>query len=139
LAIGPNFACFAGVKLAGYTAAAWALKRSYEKPEISVAKVGFIRTGIGIAAGIAYGGIWLLFPLQQIENLKPNPAFYFLLGLSVVRLCEWSFILWFFFDRTMTDRPTFYKWAVYGSLWSYVLDAIGIASGFVVPGGFWIC
>ena len=39
----------------------------------------------------------------------------------------------------LVQRARDLKYAVFGTLWSFVLDAVGILAAFVVPGGFWIC
>jgi hypothetical protein len=59
--------------------------------------------------------------------------------LIPIRLAEWSLLIHFFFDRGLVQRGRDLEYAAYGSLWSFVLDAVGILAAFVVPGGFWIC
>ena len=61
-------------------------------------------------------------------------------GLLIpIRLAEWSLLIHLFFDRGLVERARDLKFATAGSLWSFVLDAVGIFSAFVVPGGFWVC
>jgi hypothetical protein len=67
-----GFAYFAGVKAVGYTAASIVLKRGYqviEPVKTNVMTVGLTRTGIGVVAGLVYGGMWIV-----AANLMRNPS-----------------------------------------------------------------
>lgn len=137
-----GFAAFAGVKAAGYTAASVVLKRGYRAlapVKSSVFTVGLTRTGIGLAAGLIYGGLWIfvgnLMRLQESEKLF---VYYYLLLLPV-RLVEWMALIWIFFDSGLHDRVLMWKYIVFGTICSYVLDAIGVGAAFVMPGGVWVC
>jgi hypothetical protein len=132
-----GFAVFVGVKFAGYTAAAKLLQRVYETKETSVFKVGSARTVLGIAAGLAYGAIWM-FSMRNHIGPEPSTLWYFL-GLVPVRMGEWSLILWLFYDRKDPDWTRLLIFAGLGSLWSYALDAIGVGTALVIPGGIWVC
>ena len=134
-----GFAYFAAVKAAGYTAASAVLKNGYglrgsSKP--SVWSVGLTRTGIGIAAGLLYGGLWTFILGRFFANIAPILYYAFLLP---IRLAEWSLLIWIFFDRGLHDRTRMWKYIGFGTLCSYVLDAIGVAAAFVFPGGIWVC
>jgi hypothetical protein len=126
------FVAFVGVKFIGYTAAAKVLQRTYEAPQVSVMKVGSARTALGIAAGLAYGAIWM-FARRNFDDV------WYFLGLVPIRMGEWSLILWLFFDRKDPDWTRLLIFAGLGSLWSYALDAIGVGSTRVIPGGMWVC
>jgi len=135
-----GFAAFAGVKAAGYTAAAAVLNRGYaqtspEKP--NVVTVGLARTGIGLVAGLIYGGLWILAVNQMRE--ADNWYIYYYAFLLPVRLAEWTFLIWMFFDRGLHDRSRLWKYVIFGTICSYVLDAIGVGAALVLPGGFWVC
>jgi hypothetical protein len=52
---------------------------------------------------------------------------------------EWSLILWAFFDKKDPDWTRLFIFAGLGSLWSYALDAIGVGTALVIPGGMWVC
>jgi len=135
-----GFIAFSAVKFVGYTAAALVLKKAFKSTDASVTKAGLARTGIGLVAGTLFGGIWILSSMH-FENKWPDwlagTTFF---GLLIpIRLAEWSLLIHLFFDRGLQQRARDMKFAVFGSLWSFVLDAIGIAAAFVVPGGFWIC
>ncbi len=132
-----GFAYFVGVKLVGYTAAAFALRRIYPDSKVAVAKVGAARTAIGLGAGLAYGGLWILLSSKVFRTQDPSTAY--LLGLLPVRIAEWLLLLHLFFDRNLKDRQKAIKSAVAGSIWSYCLDAIGIGAALVIPGGIWVC
>jgi hypothetical protein len=137
-----GFAYFVGLKLIGYTAAAYALRRAYPSAAAGVFKVGATRTGIGVAAGAAYGAIWI-WGIPHIwsgmgENAEMASASYFL-PLIVVRMAEWFLLLRLFFDRDMTGPARLWGFAAAGTVWSYLLDAVGIGAALVIPGGFWVC
>ena len=135
-----GYIAFAGVKFAGYTLAAFALKKAYPSAGTSTIKVGLARTGIGIVAGALFGGIWLLLSTRFEDSWPDWMAGSVFFGLLIpIRLAEWSLLIHLFFDRGLVQRAKDLKCAAYGSLWSFVLDAIGIVAAFVVPGGFWIC
>jgi hypothetical protein len=136
-----GFAYFAAVKFAGYTCAAWALNRSYQTKESSVWKVGAARTALGLAAGAAYGGlfIWLVKGVGVLGNSSDSAAFLYFGGLVPIRLVEWSLIIWYFYQRGRPNHALLLRNSALGMLWSYVLDAIGIFAAIVAPGGIWIC
>jgi hypothetical protein len=128
-----GFAYFAAVKFAGYTGAAWALNRSFQTKETNIWKVGAARTALGLAAGAAYGGLFLwLAP-------KNASGFMYFAGLLPIRLGEWSFIIWYFFQRGKPNHVLLLGNSAGGIVWSYVLDAVGIFAAIVAPGGVWIC
>ncbi len=137
-----GFAYFAGVKFIGYTGAAWALARSYEAKDTNILKVGLARTALGLAAGAAYGGsfIWLAKYVRVLgaQSGDVSTVLYFG-GLIPVRLAEWSFIIWYFFQRGKPNPGPLLGKSSIGVVWSFVLDAIGIFAAFVIPGGVWIC
>ena len=136
-----GFAAFAGVKAVGYTAAAAVLKRGYQAlapVKANVVSVGLARTGIGLCAGLIYGGLWILVA-NQLRNPPDSLPFYYYGFLFPVRLAEWTFLIWLFFDRGLHDRSRLWKYVIFGTICSYVLDAIGVGAAFVLPGGFWVC
>ena len=137
-----GFAYFAGVKAIGYTAASLVFKRGYRQTTPSqpnAVSVGLTRTGIGIAAGLAYGGLWIFaanaMRVQESEKL----AIYYYSFLLPVRLAEWTLLIWLFFDHGLHDRGRLWKYVIFGTICSYALDAIGVGAAFVLPGGFWVC
>lgn len=135
-----GFVAFAGVKFVGYTVAALALKKAFPSASAGAAKVGLARTGIGLVAGTLFGGIWLLLSMR-VEHWWPDwmAGFVFFGVLIPIRLAEWSLLIHIFFDWGLVQRARDLEFAAYGSLWSFVLDAVGILAALVVPGGFWIC
>lgn len=136
---GLGFVYFAGVKYAGYAAAALVLRENY-KSSANPWRVGLARTGIGLVAGTLFGaGSLLMSSLfgNKLPDWLPTVVFF---GLLIpVRLAEWSLLIHFFFDKGLVQRAKDLKFAAFGTLWSFVLDAVGIFAAFVVPGGFWIC
>ena len=136
-----GFAYFAGVKAAGYTAAAAVFKRGYQAiapVKTSIVTVGLTRTGIGVAAGLIYGGLWI-FAANQLHNPSDSLPIYYYAFLLPVRLAEWTFLIWLFFDRGLRDRVRMWKFIAFGTICSYVLDAVGVGAALVLPGGFWVC
>lgn len=136
-----GFAYFAGVKAVGYTAAAAVFKRGYQAItplKTSIVTVGLARTGIGIAAGLVYGGLWIA-AASQVRNPSDSLPYYYYGFLLPVRLAEWTFLIWLFFDRTLHDRVRMWKYVAFGTICSYILDAIGVGAALVLPGGFWVC
>ena len=130
-----GFAYFVGVKCVGYIAAAYVIRKFYPDTESGPVKIGLARTAIGVGVGLAYGGLWILLA----HNLAGQNDLGYLIGLLPVRLGEWLLLLHLFFDRGLKERPKALKAALGGSIWSFCLDAIGIAAAFVIPGGFWVC
>ena len=137
-----GYGVFAAVKLVGYVGAAKALKWGYPESRHGALKVGAARTAIGMAAGLAYGAMWI-WVLEKalmpgVNEITMLSIYYFAL-LFPLRVAEWGFTIWLFFDRGFRDKGKLMKWIGLGILCSYLLDAIGLISAFVVPGGFWIC
>jgi hypothetical protein len=134
-----GFVYFAGVKFMGYSAAALVLRRAY-KTSTNPLKAGLARTGIGLVAGYIYGGASVLIS-RHFASKWPGliAGITFFVMLIPVRFVEWSLLIHFFFDRGRIQRERALNFAALGTLWSFALDAVGIAAAFVVPGGFWIC
>jgi hypothetical protein len=133
------FAAFVGVKFVGYTAAAYALRRAYPESKSSIAKVGAVRTTIGIVAGVAYGGLWILGTSHYHGPQSSFLEYSYFAGLFPIRICEWFLLLHLYFDSRLRIRYKAVKTAVAGTIWSYCLDAIGVGAALVIPGGFWVC
>ena len=135
-----GFLAFTGVKFAGYTAAAELLNRAYGSSRSSW-KVGLARTGIGLAFGITFGAISIF--VSGLVNIDKWPdwagASLFFGSLVPIRLVEWSLLIHIFFDRGLVQRVKALKLSGLGILWSFALDAVGLAFAWVVPGGFWVC
>jgi hypothetical protein len=131
-----GFAYFIGVKFVGYTIAALALKKSYANSTAGTLKVGATRTAIGVGAGLAYGGLWFLSDRASGGNYQDIA---YMAGLVPIRLAEWSWLVHLFFDARLEHKNKVIGAVVGGTIWSYCLDAIGIAAAFVIPGGFWVC
>ena len=134
-----GFAYFVSVKFVGYTAAAYALRRVYPDSKVAVAKVGAARTVIGVGAGLAYGAFWIYLLSRVIHGNGNSSEYLYFLGLFPVRMAEWLWLLHLFFDRGLRNRPRACRAAVGGTIWSYCLDAAGIAAALVIPGGIWVC
>jgi hypothetical protein len=145
MAFGPNLAglaYFAGIKLVGYTGYAYFLRKKLfdDSPNggfTRTVKIGGTRTGIGLAAGMAYGGLTLL--TTGIFGEGASAGVYYMLGLLPIRILEWWLLLWIFFRSKTGDRSKVASGIGLGIVVSYLLDAIGIAAALVLPGGFWVC
>ncbi len=118
-----GLAAFVGVKLAGYSAAGWALGRRFQKERPRPLTFGLARTvlgvGVGVMAAFLAGRIgvsnsaWLFYPL-----------------LLPFRIVEWLLVLsWFYPDGFPQRHPSGrrLRYALAGSAWSYALDAAAIA------------
>jgi len=137
-----GFAYFAAVKFAGYTGAARVLNKSFKTSETNIWKVGAARTILGLAAGSAYGGLFFL--LEKAGHLLSRSSetvgtLIYFGGLIPIRLAEWSLIIWYFYQRGKPDHAALLRNSAVGILWSFALDAIGIFTAIVAPGGVWIC
>lgn len=121
---------FCAVKFAGYSFAAKLLSDSYRRSDRNPFAVGGVRTLIGMAAGAAYYGVWQLIT-------DPGGIAY-LIGLVPVRVAEWGFLLWLFYDHRLQQREKDWRCIAFGTVWSYVLDVPALF-GFVVTGGLWVC
>lgn len=138
-----GFAYFAGVKFAGYTAySAWVnqrLKKQNPADEPPVAwRGGLARAAIGLAVGVVFGlGFWRM--ADSIPIIDRYGGWFFGSGLVILRVAEWLFFLWLMYRRFQLSRPGRETLVGLGVLTSFVLDAIGIFTAMVAPGGAWIC
>ena len=134
-----GFVYFAAVKAVGYTAASIVLKKGFglrQVPKPSIWTLGLTRTGIGIGAGVVYGALWI-FGLDKFVGDTSGVLYYaFLLP---IRLAEWVFLIWLLLDRSLHDRARMWKYAAFGTICSYALDAVGVGAAFVLPSGMWVC
>jgi hypothetical protein len=135
-----GFVYFAAVKAVGYTAASVVLKNGYglrgsSKPNVWSA--GLTRTGIGIAAGLLYGSLWIFVLSKFVADSYSGVLYY--VFLLPIRIGEWSLLIWLFFDRGLQARARMWKYVAFGTLCSYILDAIGVGAALVLPGGLWVC
>jgi hypothetical protein len=133
-----GLAYFVGIKAAGYTAASVILKHGYglrDSAKPTVWSVGLTRTAIGIAAGLLYGAFWI----YGLRNVTDTHGIRYLSGLLPIRLAEWSLLIWIFFDRGLHDGARLWKYVIFGTTCSYVLDAMGVGAALVLPGGIWVC
>ena len=129
--IGPaGFVAFAAVKYAGYSVAAWLLNRTYQRDPHNPLLIGLARTGIGLAAGAAYGAGVLFVRL---------PELLFFAALIPIRVLEWGLLLRWFYEPRFLATARSWRWTAPGIGWSFALDLIGIGLALVVPGGIWIC
>jgi len=133
-----GFAYFVGVKFVGYTAAAAAIRKFYPQFKGRIVEVGLARTAIGIGAGAAYWALWFALAKYAFHENNPSEWFYFI-GLLPVRIAEWTWLVHLFFDRGLADPQKAFRVAAGGTVWSYCLDAVGVAAAFVIPGDMWVC
>jgi hypothetical protein len=120
---------FAGVKLAGYSAAGFLINRRAHAAKPNPLVFGATRTVVGIAAG-------LVFPfVSESYDLNISPFAIYAM-LAPLRLCEWLVLLWLFYTRRSVKLP-WARFSLYGTGWSYVLDLPALLSIMFVPGG-WI-
>ena len=135
-----GYATFCAIKFAGYTAAAHVLSVQYDRKDLTVWKVGAVRTLIGMAAGAAYFGLWSLVvhKVNLPGGIHGGVPVLYLVGLLPVRIAEWWLLIWLFYDRDLRQVAKDWSLVLLGTLWSYVLDVPAIA-GFIATAGFWVC
>ena len=138
-----GFAYFAGVKFVGYSAYAALLNSNSTVSEASCKipsawKSGLVRTGIGVAVGTVVGlGFWKLLPSGGWFEEHGGALFWW--GLLPVRVLEWYVFLWILY-RNCHLRLSRTAFAITsGIVTSFLLDAVGIFTMLIVPGGAWVC
>jgi hypothetical protein len=123
-----GYVAYAGVKLAGYSLSAVVLKKLLRRPDLGAWRVGFIRTVLGILVGGAYTLVWAAgenygwFRGLPMTGGRAGSILYYMAGLIPVRLLEWSWLVWFCFDRRFEQRGRDTVAVIGGSLWSFALD-----------------
>jgi hypothetical protein len=138
-----GYIAFCGVKAVGYTAATAVISRVYERSDLNAFVVGLTRTLIGMAVGASLFGVMHLFRIMHLNisplHIQPENARLMAFGiLCLVRLAEWWFLIWLFYDRSLHEPFRGWKVAVLGVVWSFVLD-IPSFIGWLVVGGFYVC
>jgi hypothetical protein len=100
-------------------------------------KAGVVRTLIGLAVGIVVGlGFWTI-PYFSTHDSVGNILFF--AQLVPVRVGEWWLLFrWLYGMRPFNDSLGL-SLITWGVLVSFALDAIGVVSAFVLPGGMWVC
>ena len=75
------------MKLVGYSAAVWVLRKAYPESTQGFVRVGTVRTAIGVGAGALYGMAWWAVANYWTHTIDPSMVLYFL-GLIPVRIIE---------------------------------------------------
>jgi hypothetical protein len=138
---GLHYAVFGAVKFVGYSTFAVYLKKLYHdsdadpllRGEAHPLLVGAVRTCIGMAVGLAYASLagGLLF--GEVEH-----HWVYYSGLAPIRVVEWSFLVWLFYDRSFSDRRRLLKTIIFGTIVSYILD-LPASLGYLMTGGLCVC
>ena len=110
-----GFVYFVGVKLAGYTVAASLLKKVYGSGIPGLLNVAVTGTVIGLGAGLAYGGLWILAISKSQPPNSNLPEFLYFAGLFPVRIAECLFLIYLYFDRRFIVKPKGLKAAIGGT------------------------
>jgi hypothetical protein len=126
-----GYGAFTAVKLVGYCVAGLFFRRRFASPATSALKFGVTRTLIGMAFGVAIGGVFVV-----VQATSPIP---FMIALAPIRYFEWHIVFARFFKLWTRTRMGLGVDLTLGTLWSYALDAIAILAAFAIPGGFWVC
>ena len=129
-----GYLSFCAIKFVGYSMVASTISDVYGREKLSSWKVGGVRTLIGMAVGAAYYAAWQSIP----EAGMGFGGLGYLVGLLPLRICEWWFLLWLFYDRSLERRALSWRTVGSATLWSYALD-IPALMGFLVTGGLSIC
>ena len=103
----------------------------------SSVKAGVIRTLIGVAVGSIVGlGFW---SIPYFSNHGSTGTVLFFTFLVPVRVGEWTLLYrWIYRMHPFADSEGM-QLITFGILASFVLDAIGIVSAWILPGGIWVC
>jgi len=121
------YVAYAVMKLVGYSLSAYAIRAVLVRPDVSPWRVGLVRTLLGIVVGGLYTAGWAVFggrdALEGVVLTDPqSTAIWYAVGLVPVRILEWTWLIWYFFDRRF-DRPgRDVLCVVLGVVWSFVLD-----------------
>ena len=129
-----GYTVFCAIKFAGYSFAADFLARRYARPEHNPVKVGAVRTLIGMVVGAAYfGAHWAVHEYTHGGN-----EIAYIIGLAPLRVGEWWFLIWLFFDRKLEHKRRGWWCVGLGVLWSFLLD-IPATYGFLAVAGLHVC
>jgi len=129
-----GYTVFCAVKFAGYSLAAHFLARRYERPQHSSVKVGAVRTLIGMVVGALYFGAQLA--IASFTNHGNEVAY--MVGLAPVRVAEWWFLIWLFYDRPLEHKRRGWWCVALGVVWSFLLDVPAIY-GLLSVTRFYVC
>jgi hypothetical protein len=137
-----GLAAFSGVKLAGYTLAGVVLRRAYPATRARALTIGLTRAAVGLAVGLLHLVLWANILGRYLSDRYVLPVFF--LGLFILRMIIWTFVIWFFCDRSFLDRSRerpgrVVGFAMAGTAFSFLLDAVGIGLAFVTPGQISFC
>lgn len=139
-----GFAYFAATKLVGYTAfCRWAIEPQLYKmegalpPIPSAWKAGAVRTGIGVAIGVTVGLAFWSVPWFATHDFVATPLFFSL--LIPIRIFEWWLLLRWIYGHFQLSRLQRNSLIAGGIATSFALDAVGVFTAIVVPGGMWVC
>jgi len=103
----------------------------------SAVKAGVVRTLIGLGVGAVVGlGFWAI-PYFSTHDTTGTVLFFSL--LVPVRVGEWALLLRWIYRMRPFKEALGWRLITFGLLVSFALDAIGIISAVVLPGGMWVC
>jgi|GEM_PF-1067753 len=155
MAMGPaptGLLYFLAVKLAGYSLfAATVINRRIDSgilptkteaihPPPNALISGLIRTTIGLLVGTVVGlTYWKLMKFPQMENHDGAADLLFFALLVPIRIGEWSLLLRVFYRSWLLSDKERRKIVWMGIVVSFALDALGIVTTMVMPGGVWVC
>jgi hypothetical protein len=132
----PGIAVFAGIKFAGYAAAAFALRKVQPAIAASVLKIAGLRTGLGIVLGIpaTIMGVFLV----SAANPKAGDVLLYAV-LAIVRIFVWALLLFSLTKVTEVSRGRLWIYALAGSVWPCVLDWPAYQLMSIAPGQIPVC
>jgi len=103
----------------------------------SSVKAGVVRTLIGLVVGVIVGlGFWTI-PFFSKHDTADGILFFSL--LVPVRVGEWSLLYAWIYRMRPFSEARGWRLITFGLFVSFALDAIGIFSSIVLPGGMWVC
>lgn len=156
-----GFVYFAAAKLVGYTAfCRWAIQpqaefaltlqasgvagstqpissKGHSRHAPAAWNAGAVRTLIGVAIGAAVGlGFWKIPYFAEHDVID---KLWFFALLVPVRVGEWWLLLkWIYRESPFSERQKIALIAT-GIVASFALDALGVVTAMILPGGFWVC
>jgi hypothetical protein len=131
-----GIATFGAIKFAGYSLAAFALKKVQPDITASIMKIAGLRTGLGIILGILatiVGALLLGAAVPKATDAQLYPV------LALVRVLVWALLLFLLTRNLPLPRSRLWLYAIIGSLWSCLLDWPGFHLMMLAPGQIPVC
>jgi hypothetical protein len=133
----PALVAFAAVKFVGYAIAGGVFKNLHPAAKPNTWQIAAMRTGIGVAVGLAAFGLSQLLPEAVRDSEYSGQLTY--AGLNLLRILIWIIVVRWAARGIQISRARFTVYVLVGTAWSCFLDIPGFVMAFLVPGGIRIC